>query len=460
MGPPLKTLVYNRDFVEKNFNQPDELKGIFTLGEKDKTTLEQIGIAKAALDLIEGDIIKLKNTLGETDNNSGKMGELKQLEEDFTEKCWKLKNKHDKQFLKAFTGYRGSRQDFKEKLIKESMTNSATSVSLDELGTKATTIFGDTPQNEELLVIPDWKNLLIHETNPVLKKKVIGKSDVDIAAMIKKLNNSDWVKEGRKFYDPEERICPFCQQETTLSLENSLNEYFDETFEADTTAIDKLYSDYKSSSEGLLQVLQKHVTNPSKFLDDDKLKIEKELLESNINTNIRYIAEKAQEPSKPIELNPSTNNLDAIKVLLDIANSKIQEHNDIVNNLQIEKSVLTQQVWRYLIDNEIKEDLNAYNTNKNNLDKAINNLNNQIDKKNEDKSIKEQEIKILEKDTTSIQPTIHDINGFLKSFGFQGFVLAKSERERRGGPIYLNNFFHFLSGSTAPVMLPPAKAAS
>ena len=30
----------------------------------------------------------------------------------------------------------------------------------------------------------------------------------------------------------------------------------------------------------------------------------------------------------------------------------------------------------------------------------------------------------------------------------------------RGGPIYLNNFFHFLSGSTAPVMLPPAKAAS
>ncbi len=30
----------------------------------------------------------------------------------------------------------------------------------------------------------------------------------------------------------------------------------------------------------------------------------------------------------------------------------------------------------------------------------------------------------------------------------------------RGGPIYLNNFFHFLSGSAAPVMLPPVKAAS
>ena len=30
----------------------------------------------------------------------------------------------------------------------------------------------------------------------------------------------------------------------------------------------------------------------------------------------------------------------------------------------------------------------------------------------------------------------------------------------RGGPVYLNNFFHFLSGSAAPVMPPPVKAAS
>ena len=31
---PLELLVYNRDFVERNFNQPDKLKGIFTLGEE------------------------------------------------------------------------------------------------------------------------------------------------------------------------------------------------------------------------------------------------------------------------------------------------------------------------------------------------------------------------------------------------------------------------------------------
>ncbi len=34
------------------------------------------------------------------------------------------------------------------------------------------------------------------------------------------------------------------------------------------------------------------------------------------------------------------------------------------------------------------------------------------------------------------------------------------EAVNRGSPIYLNNIFHFLSGSTAPVMPPPVKAAS
>jgi len=45
-GTSIDLLVCNRDFVERNFNQPDELKGIFTLGEKDKKTLDKIDTAK------------------------------------------------------------------------------------------------------------------------------------------------------------------------------------------------------------------------------------------------------------------------------------------------------------------------------------------------------------------------------------------------------------------------------
>lgn len=427
---PLKTLVYNRDFVEKNFNQPDELKGIFTLGEKDKATLEQIETANNDLASINDDITNLRTTLGGDESSGGKVGELQELEEEFTEKCWALKQKYDETFQEAFKGFRGRKQDFKVKLINESTINSAASVPLAELKRKAETVFGDTPQQEEILVIPDWKNLLIHETNPILKKKVIGKSDVDIAAMILKLGNSDWVKEGREFYDPEERICPFCQQDTDVSLEKSLNEYFDETFEADSAAISKLQGDYESDSLSLLQNLQTVLASPSKFLNKEKLQTEYDLLESKANSNTQRIEEKQREPSRQMELKSLKNNLDAIKTHLDTANTAIREHNTIASNLRVQKSDLTQRVWRYLLDHEIKEDLANYSSKKEEFKKAIDNINEQIGKKNTEKHKKAQEIKDLERDTTSIQPTIDDINSFLKSFGFQGFELAKSDRER------------------------------
>ena len=43
-GTKLQPMVYNRDFVELNFNQSEELKGVFTLGEKQVDTLSLIHI--------------------------------------------------------------------------------------------------------------------------------------------------------------------------------------------------------------------------------------------------------------------------------------------------------------------------------------------------------------------------------------------------------------------------------
>src|SRR5689334_21942763 len=41
-GKPLKTLVYNKDFVERNFGQESVLKGVFTLGEESKEIENEI----------------------------------------------------------------------------------------------------------------------------------------------------------------------------------------------------------------------------------------------------------------------------------------------------------------------------------------------------------------------------------------------------------------------------------
>ncbi len=215
--------MYNRDFVDRNVNRPEHLQGIFTLGEKDKEIEDKIAGARRELQNTNSSIETLETTLRGGGNSGGKFSDLRELEEQFSEDCWKMKNNHDSEFKDAFTGNRGSKEDFKAKLMYESENNTADLVELETLRQKAKTIFSESPQEQESLQGPDWKQLLDHESNPILKKVVIGKSDVDISSLIRKLGNSDWVKQGREYYDPKSRVCPFCQQETQVSLEDSLN---------------------------------------------------------------------------------------------------------------------------------------------------------------------------------------------------------------------------------------------
>ena len=429
-GVPIEKLVYNRDFIERSFNEPDELKGIFTLGEKDKDTLDKIEAAKTELDQTSAKIGQLQSALKGEDGDGGKVAELGELEADFEAKCWELKLKHDEKLQGAFTGVRGKKSAFKAKLLTESSSNSSTSVSLAEVEKKAETVFGEAPQAALILTVPNSTDLLAHEANSILGKKVIGKTDADIAALIQKLGNSDWVKQGRDFYDSEERVCPFCQQDTPRSLEDNLNEYFDEAFVADTAAIEKLYTDYKTDAERIQMSVQTLLDDPSKFLDAEKLQSESDLLVSKIRINIQRIEEKRRESSKSIKLDSLKNVLDAVKTLIEQANSAIQEHNTMVSNLESERNELTGQVWRYVLDHEIKSDLATFNGKKTGLEKGIESLTKQIEEQTKEQRTKEQEIRTLEKDTTSIQPTIDDINALLHSFGFSGFALAKSDRAR------------------------------
>ena len=429
--PDLEHFVYNRDFVERNFGQSDDIKGIFTLGEQDKEAVDKIKTARNELNKIKENISQLKKTLEGEEGNGGKRDELAQIEKDFRDKSWSLKQKYDSKFQDAFAGVRNSKENFKAKLLEEGTSNTSSVVSLSELEKKATSLFGESPEPAELLVVLNGAKILAHERNPVLEKKVIGKTDVDIAELIEKLGNSDWVKQGHTYYhELNQQTCPFCQQQTPATLEHSLNEYFGDTFEADISAIEMLYTDYGNDAERLQDNVQALLDASSKFLDTENFAAKNDLLASRIQNNIQKIKEKKREPSTHIELESLKDILDVITTLVNDANDKIREHNNMVSDLQVEKMALTNQVWRYLLDNEIKTDLLKYKRKKSEIEEEIASLTKQIENVGKKQREKELKIQILEQNATSIQPTIDRINGFLESFGFTGFALAKSSKDR------------------------------
>jgi wobble nucleotide-excising tRNase len=424
-GTKLQAMVYNSDFVERQFNQSSELKGVFTLGEKQTNTLTKIAAAKTELDDLTRKIENLTQNLQGTDGTGGKKGELASLDEAFKNKCWDQKLKHDAKLQGAFKGYRDDKKKFMKKVIQELNSNEARLLPQVDLEKKAETVFGPTPVTEKDVASVDMAKLLSYETNPILKKRVIGKDDVDIAAMIRKLDNSDWVRQGRTFYEVNDRVCPFCQQGTEESFAQSLNEYFDETYAADSKAIDELATNYVKETTRLQQQLASIIASPSRFLDIETLKAKKELLDSQIALNEQRFVAKTKETSQIVELESLSNVADTVKAAIDSANTAIAEHNKTVINISQEKKEMTSQVWKFVL-HEIKADLSAYRTDREGLQKAITNLDSQIADAEADKKGKAAEIRELERQTTSVQPTIDAINGMLSSFGFQSFKLAKA----------------------------------
>jgi wobble nucleotide-excising tRNase len=429
-GTRMQPIVYNWDFVEKNFNQSAELRGVFTLGEKNVDILNKIAAAKGELDRLTNKIESLNVGLNGEDGAGGKTGELAALEAELERKCWAQKQKHDAKLQGAFAGFRNNAAKFKGKVLQELPVNTAVLQSLADLEKRAETAFGPTPTAEKPIGAVETAAIVAHESNPILKKRVIGKDDVDIAAMIKKLGNSDWVRAGRTFYEANGRVCPFCQQNTSEGFAQSLNEYFDEAFETDSKAIDALTINYKADSEQLQEQLGLIVAAPSKFLDVEKLKAEKELLGAKLASNLQNLAAKKKEPSQVVELESLANVLSAIKALIDAANNLVIEHNRTVANLRTEQSDLTAEVWKYLLEVELKAELDSYKTKREGLSKAITAMTGQIQSATADRAKKAASICELEKQTTSIQPTIDGINAVLSSFGFQSFSLAKAGNGR------------------------------
>ena len=428
-GSPLQTLVYNRDFVQKHFHEVPELPGIFTLGKDNADALKKIPTAKAQLGDLEGRLTKLNDVLNGSNDGSGKQAELERIEETLKNACWDQMLKHPA-FKSAFAGFRDKKEKFKDKLLSERTKSGVALVELTDLEVKAKAVFDDNLKTIDEVSSLRTENILKLETAPILAKRVLGRTDVDIADMIQKLGNSDWVKQGRPFFEANEGICPFCQNPAPESLEESLNSYFDESFATDTSTIATLESDYELEGKSISTSLALLIDSDNEFLDTDALKVQKELYDTKLSANLKTLAAKIAEPSQKYALVSLQQVLEAIAALIESANKKTRARNKLVSNSTKERQKLTNEIWRYLIDKELATALSTYDTEKEDVSKSIAALESKIDQAKMEISAKTAEIEELERATTSIQPTIDDINRILSGFGFVGFSLKQAEKSR------------------------------
>ena len=355
---PLKTLVYNRQFREENFGKGN-INGIFTLGHATKEELEIIENKKKSLSVLIEEGKKQRSSWEKLKTD------LKTVQEEFRDKAWQqVYKKHERNFKEAFRGYL-YKQTFMDKLIEEYDNNSSELIELEYLQEKYKIVFASNVQSLPLLPVIGDNDIGTIEQNEIWNKKIVGHADINIGSLIQRLNINDWVNEGRKYLQEDSLICPFCQKETiTEEFKKQLQLYFDETFTADCQAVQRWGEKYMAASTELISLLES-ISEKEKLNSVSKLN--KELYDATLKTlsgqmtiNKEHINNKRKEPSRSISLVPTTEVQEKIKALVVVANQEISKHNQVVENLHVEKQKLIAQIWRY-VTAEYQDNIKLHN---------------------------------------------------------------------------------------------------
>jgi wobble nucleotide-excising tRNase len=425
-GIPIRTLVYNKDFRDKNFGK-GSIDGVFTLGQATKGEIEAIKKMQDELSEVKDKGIKKKDSLTKLSNDK------LLLDNEFKEIVWiEVYKEYESDFKEAFVGVM-KKDSFKLRILDEFKSNKSTLKTYEDLKEKARTIFGKTPITIPAISVINFERLIKIEDNKIWQKKIIGKADVEIAKLIQKLNLNDWVNEGRTYLQ-EDKICPFCQEQTiTKDFKTQLENYFDESFTTDTSIVKTLSEEYNRLSLNLSNILQQ-IESTEKGNTETKLNIETfsaylRTVSSQFISNKELLNNKIKEPSRSVDLISVNEQLENIQQLISGANALIKEHNTIVTNYTTERSDLIKGIWKYLVEeNNLK--ITTFNKKADGLQRGINALQKQHQELQVKYIAQNKKIREANKNVTSVQPSVDEINKTLKSYGFLNFEIVPSKKEK------------------------------
>lgn len=432
-GTSLHCSVYNVDFVKENFSDVSGMPGIFTLGKEEMEIIEKI-------ETIDNDILQIMDkgnqaevSLQGENGNGGKLAEKVELKNKYIEKFWKQKQKYDSSPIKSgMEGALGNRERFFMEIQQQFLSNKSDLLTYDVLTEKASIVFNKQLEPISEIPIIDFSELLALSSAEILSKKVIGKEDVAVGDLITRLGNSDWVKSGMNYLENSDGVCPFCQRTLNEALQQQLEEYFDETYISDMQEIEKTKSEYQNITQNLLQRLNNIVSSDHNMVDNQSLKAYVKELSRIIEENSRLIDYKKENASLPVALKECNNLVSQISAVIEEANSKIKDHNEVVTHIDDERKKLKEQTWRF-VSHEIASDIEEFHKLDKMLDKEIISLQDIIKKSGQEKERLHKEKKELQSQLTSVIPTKDLINKYLEEFGFNGFRLdiGKDEHSYR-----------------------------
>lgn len=431
VGSPIKCEVYNRDYVDENFGETS-VPGIFTLGEENITVKQQIETITSELTDLQKRAEMLNNELNGVDSAPGLYQKLRKHEEEYTDKFWTVKQQLDREqspLSLAITGFRSKKDVFKTKITTEKQSNKSELKEKAELEKQCSQLFVAKVEKANPLSVPSFNELLAIENNDILQRVIVGKEDVDISGLIKKLGIDGWFKQGVSYLDRSDGVCPFCQRPLEDDFINKVKDYFDESYLAATSELSKVCDRYTLLADGILTKIKALIDNPSEFAKTDELQTAYQQLQHTIGANKQKLLEKKASPNIVVQLESIKEIANVILSILVEANRNIDAFNKKIEHIKDERDSLTNMVWRYITE-LISTDIDAYTQGKERLETSISGAKDELNRINGTTNEKKTQLRTLEQTLTSIIPTAKGINDLLRSYGLTGFSLKVNDSDK------------------------------
>jgi wobble nucleotide-excising tRNase len=443
-------LIYNQEFVDANFRNYGNLKGVFTVGELNiqiQNSIHEKTKQKSELDRLATEIATEKERK-ETARGT--------LLGNFQEGCWNKTKNIREVFEATQTGFKRKAQ-FADHVLQ--ITN-PTEHNIEELKSLYETAFDPRARTyKEFQPLGRVTRLKDSNGNDLLAKPITSSGDTPFAGFIKALKATDWVRQGHeRFAVTADGKCPYCQQDLPNDFEEQLAACFDAQYQEDIDALRRFYDDYKSDMQGFADILRANLQDVFPKINTKEYEDKTALFEKLVEGNLQKIASKIKEPSSVVAIdNEAVKTVrEELNGLISGFNQRIKANNDVVNAKQQKQAECRTKVWE-LIAFTLQSVVSSYRTSGKNLDGEILALTKQINETHTASRALEIDIADLNRRIVSTAPTIKSINELLRDSGFQGFILREKpgqqnvyEVVRQDGQVATNlsegerNFIAFL----------------
>jgi len=433
-NPNADIIVYNKNFIRENLNETSKIPGVFTLGKEQNED-------RAFINESQGKLSEYDKLISEWNRKKESLGQVhKKDTEAIINSCWNVKSKYNNDFPQVFNGFNKSKGKFKDECLSKYNTNHNLQTIKKFNDIKERYIYAF---NNEQKIYSNYAYIKVDEfvdkeENSLLAEKISGSVDKPIGLFINYLNNSDWVKNGINFAEKAKGKCPFCQRELPNDIFQDIKLFFDKTYENKLELLEQFKRIYTKAVNDILEMLNGYLGNKLPILNYSEFKNKVDKIDLIIKSNVKIIDSKISSPSVEVTIESLRESLTEINNDISNFNKKIDENNSNVKNLSDNRQSCIKDVWQLMISDN-KTQLKDFKEKDDNYNKAIQNLDKQINDKEKEKLGCKLLIAEKEKHLTSIKPTIDKINDILQGCCFDGFKIAENEHEQGTYKLVRNN---------------------